>query len=350
MNFKNITILILFLLIFSLPAAAADSLTLDEAVKRAEAENMDLKLAEINFQKAEINMQNMELQNEFNYTAAQKLEINKNYLNTEKNYQDNKADIIKSVIRQYTNLWLIQKEIEAQELTTKAEERLYNEMQARFDLSQISKIDLLDQSNKYNNASNQLENLKDEFEQSLIEFKTDLNLEEQEFEIEELAEPEIWQITAEEALDKAFADSNAVKIAEFELELAEEKLQKSKIEASKSEQNIAELDLKAAEISLSKTKRDLKNNIIQAHLSLKQAEKNIELMKNNLDKAESQYQQTKRQFELGSITRTALLQYEASMVNSEYQLKKSYLNYYLAEEELADLLNLEPGVTINAQQ
>ncbi|TDO71323.1 outer membrane efflux protein [Halanaerobium saccharolyticum] len=350
MNFKKIGIIFLLLIIISLPAAAAELLSLEEAMERAKSENMDLKLTEISYQKSEINLKKLELQNKFNYTETQSLEINKNYLSSQKNYQDSKAEIIKSVIQQYTNLWLLQKEIEAQELTTRAEERLYNEMQARFELAQLSRIDLLDQLNQYNNASNELENLKDNYEQSLIKFKTALNLENKEIDIEELAEPEIWEITEEEALEKGIAESNTIKIAELNLELAKKEFQKNKIESSSSEQKIAELELQAAEISLEKAEEDLENEIIKAHLSLQQAEKNIELMENNLERSESQYQQTKRQFELGSVTQTALLQYEASLVNSEYQLKNAYLNYYLAQEELADLLNLEPGVTINEQK
>ncbi|RAK04112.1 outer membrane efflux protein [Halanaerobium saccharolyticum] len=350
MNFKKIGIIFLLLTVITFPAAAAEVLTLEEAMERAETENMDLKLTKIDYQKSKINLKNLELQNEFNYTETQSIEINKNYLDSQKNYQDSKAEIIKSVIQQYTNLWLLQKEIEAQELTTRAEERLYNEMQARFELAQISKIDLLDQSNQYNDASNELENLRDNYEQSLIEFKTALNLENQEIEIKELAAPEIWEITEEEALEKGIAESNTIKIAELGLELAKKEFQKNKIEASSSEQKTAELDLQAAEISLEKAEKDLENEIIKAHLSLQQAEKNIELMKNNLEKAESQYQQTRRQFDLGSVTQTALLQYEASLVSSEYQLKNAHLNYYLAKEDLADLLNMEPGVTINEQK
>ncbi|MFN2341229.1 MAG: TolC family protein [Halanaerobium sp.] len=350
MNYKKIGILLLLLLLISLPAAALEVLSLEAAIERARTENLDLKLAEINYQKAEIDLENMELQNQFNYTETQKLEINKNYLNTKKNLEDSEAGIIKAIIQQYTNLWLIEKEIEAQELTTRAEERLYNEMQARFDLSQISKLDLLEQLNTYNSSRNKLENLKNNYEQSLIEFKTALDLRNQDIEIKELMEPEIWEISEAESIEKGLAASVDLKIAELDFELAQKKLERNKIEASSSEQKKAELDLKAAEISEEKSREELKNNIIKAHLSLKQAEKNIELMENNLEKAESQYQQTKRQFELGSVTQTALLQYDASLVNSEYQLKDAYLNYYLAKEELADLLNMEPGVTINEQK
>lgn len=126
-------------------------------------------------------------------------------------------------------------------------------MQARFEMSQISRLDLLDQSNKYNNASNQLENLKDNYEQSFIEFKSSLNMEDENIEIEGLVEPEIWEITEAEALERAFARSNALKIAELDFKLSESQFEKNKIDASSSEQKVAELDLKAAEISLKKS-------------------------------------------------------------------------------------------------
>lgn len=349
MTLKKYSILLLLLLIvFSAPISAAEFLSLEQALKVAENENLDLKLAEIEYQKAEINQKNLELQNKYNFTEINKLEINRNYLTTKKRYQDSRANIIKSIIQQYTNLWLTEKQIEAQELTTEAEKRLYNEMQARFELSQISRLDLLDHSNTYNEAKNELENLKNNYQQSLLEFKTALNMEQKEIELEELTAPEIWEITEAEAVKKGLENSSALKIAEIDYKMAEKEYEKNTINASDSEQQTAELDLKSAELSLAKTKEDLKNSISKAHLKLKQAEKNIDLRKDNLKRAETQYNQVKRQYELGSVNKTTVLQYQASLVNSEYQYKNSYLNYYLAKEELADLLNMEPGVTINA--
>jgi hypothetical protein len=348
MSLKNAGILLLLIFILSVPVQAADILSLEEALKIAEDENLKLKMAEIEYQKAEINQKNMELQNKYNFTEINKLEINKNYLSAEKRYQDSRANIIKSIIQQYTNLWLTEKQIEAQELKTEAEKRLYNEMEARYELSQISRLDLLDQSNTYNQAQNDLENLRDNYQQSLLEFKTALNLNQKEFEIEELSAPESWVITEREAVKQGMENSNAIKIATIDFELAEKEFNKNMINASAAEQKIAELNQKSAELSLQETKENLENSIIKAHLKLKQAEKNIDLSRDNLERAEAQFNQVKRQFELGSVTKTTVLQYQASLANSEYQLKNSYLNYYLAKEELADLLNMEPGVTINA--
>lgn len=349
MNFRKTAIVFLLFVLFSVPVGAQEVLSLEDAVQRAEKENMDLKLAEISYQKAEIEMENLKLQNKFNYTEPQKIEINKNYLSSLKNLQDSRSNIIKSIIRQYTNLWLNQKEIEAQRLSTRAEERLYNEMLARFDLAQISKLDLVEQLNSFNSSSNQLENLKDNYEQNLLEFKTAINLEDAEIEIKEISEPALWQIEKDEAIEKGISESKEIKIAELELQLAENRMERSRVESASAAQKTAVLDLEAAEINLQKTKDEVETGILKAHLNLKQAEKNIALMKGNLERAETQYQQTKREFELGSVTRTALLQYESSLSNSEYQLKNAYLNYYLAKEELADLLNMEPGVTIYEQ-
>jgi outer membrane protein TolC len=350
MNFKKVSIIILIIFIFALPLQAAEALTLAEAIDIAKNENFNLKLAEINYQKAKINQQALELQNKYNYTETQKLEINKNYLSSEKNYQDSEANVIKSIISQYTGLWLKQKEIEAQRLTTKAEERLYNEMQARFELAQISQLDLLDQSNNYKQANNSLENLQDNYQLSLVEFKTDLNLGDEKIKINELAEPKLWTISEEEAIEKALKNSYSIKIAEIDYQLAKEQYNKNKIDSAQAQQRTAAMDLKAAEITLAKTKKELINSVIKAYLTLTQAEKNINLMKDNLKKSQTQYNQIKRQFELGSVTQTTVLQYESTLLDSQYQLKNAYLNYYLAKENLADLLNMQPGVTINVQE
>lgn len=350
MNFKKTILIIVILVLFTIPAVGLENLSLERAMKIAEKENLNLKLSEIEYQKAKINLENLKLKNKYNYTAVQELNITKNYLNSEKTYKSNRRDIIKSVISQYTNLWLLQKQIEAQKLNTKAEKRLFNEMEARFELSQISRIDLLEQSNSYDDADNKLKNLKDNYQQSLLEFKRSLNLETENFEIKELEKPEIWNITKKEALQKGLKNSNSLKIAEINYKLLEKELNKKEITSAASEVELAELSRKTAEINLEKSEEDLRNKIVKFHLALKQANKKIDLMKDKLEKTKRQYQQTKRQFELGSLTKTTLLQYEASLLNSEYQLKNAYLNYYLAKEDLADSLNLEPGVTINVQK
>lgn len=342
------SILLLLLIIFSAPISAAEILTLEKALNIAENENLNLEMTEIEYKKAEINLKNLELQNKYNFTEVNKLQINRNYRSAEKNYQDSRANIIMSIIQQYTNLWLAEKQIEAQELTAEAEKRLYNEMQARYELSQISRLDLLDQSNAYNQAQNELENLKDNYQQSLLEFKTALNLKDSQFEVEELSAPTIWKIKEAEAIKRGLENSSALKIAQIDFELAKKEYNKKLITASESEKRLAELDLKSAEISFEQTEEDLKNSIIKAHLKLKQAEKNISLSRDNLESAETQFNQVQRQFELGSLTKTTVLKYQATLVNSEYQLKNSYLNYNLAKEELADLLNMEPGVIISA--
>jgi outer membrane protein TolC len=344
---KNILILLLtvFILFFSLTVFAEEiELNLTEALQLAEENNNSLLNAELTLRKSELNYKKAKSQNKLNQHLSKEILAEQNYLSAEKIYEDKRAEIIKDIINKYLTIISNKKEIQSQELTLMAEKRLYNEFEKRFELSEVNRVELLEQRNTFRDAEMRLQTLKDDLEQHLNDFKNMLKLDSLKFELSEVPEIDFWEISQPEALKIGFDNSKEIKIKKLDIRLAEINNEVEEIEAAEIDKKIASISIKEAEIALEDTKDSLENRIISSQLNLVQLENKIELEEQRLENHKREYNRVKREYELGSANLTALLQYEASYYNQQFNYHNTLLNYYLAVEELADILNLKPGV------
>jgi len=351
MDTKKVVIFFMIFIFLTAPQLMAEELRLDlkESIGLAEERNNALKTAELSLKKAELNYQKMKAENRLNKHQSQELEAEKSFISAQKNYSDSRADIIKEIITQYLTLLLNQKEIKAQELTAAAEERLYSEMQRRYELADINRIDLLEQQTEFRDEEMKLETLQDNYQQNLTDFKNNLKLEDKTLNLEEIKSVSSWDIAEDKAVADAFNNSFDLKTAEIDIKLAKTNKKLKNIDSAEIDIQIAEINLAQAEIKKEDIKDNLKKQVKSVYLELKQKKSRIILEKERLNKTESEFKQVKREFELGSTARTAVIQYEAEFFRQQYQYQNAVLNYCLATEDLADLLNLEPGVIINAE-
>jgi outer membrane protein TolC len=340
--------LILLLILISNSTLYADKVEVEldifEAIELAEENNNSLLKAELIQKKAELNYKKAQSQNKLNHYLSEEILAEKNYLSAENNYENRRAEIIKDLINQYFTIILDKKEIQSQELILKAEERLYKEMEKRFELSEVNRIDLLEQKNSFRDAEIKLEVLNDKLEQDLINLKNLLKLDNINFELVEVPKIDFWKITQKEALETGFVNSKELKTYILDIKLAEINNKVEQIEAAEIDKKIAALAITEAELALKEKKDNLESNIISAQLNLLQLENRIELEKQRLENNKNDYNRVKREYELGSASLTALYKYEASYYNQEFNYQNTLLDYYLAVEELADILNLKPGV------
>ncbi len=347
---KNILILILtvFILFFSSAVFAEEiELNLSETLELAEENNNSLLNAELALKKSELNYKKAKSQNKLNQYLSQEILAEKDFISAEKNYEDKRAEVVKDIINKYLTIISNEKEIESQELTVIAEKRLYNEFEKRFELSEVNRVELLEQRNIFRDAEMRLQTLKDELEQHLNDFKNMLKLDSLKFELSEFPEINFWEISQQEALKIGFENNNEIKIKKLDIRLAEINNEVEEIEAAEIDKKIAALSIQEAEIALEETEDSLESRIVSAQLNLVQLEKRSELEKQRLENYEREYNRVKREYQLGSADLTALLQYEASYYNQQFNYHNTILNYYLAAEELADILNLKPGVILN---
>jgi len=342
---KVFIILIVFIIFLSSSLAAEEmGLNLNEVLTLAEKNNNSLLKAEIEFEKAKLNYNKAKSQNKSNQHLSKEILAEKDLINAEKNYEDKRAELIKDIINKYLTIISNKKEIQSQESALMAEERLYKELEKRFELSEVNRVELLEQRNTFRDAEMRLQTLEDELEQNLNDFKNMLNLDSLKFELNVIPEIDFWEISQEEALEIGFKNSKEIKMQKLNIKLAEINNEVEEVEAAEIDKKIASLAVKEAEIALEETEDILESRIISSQLNLLQLENRIELEEQRLENYKKEYERIKREYQLGSADLTDLLQYEASYYKQEFNYQNTILNYYLAAEELADILNLRPGV------
>ncbi|QTL98746.1 hypothetical protein GM661_12605 [Iocasia frigidifontis] len=346
---KNIFICLIALIITATISVMAhgnkiERMNLQKAVEIVLIENLELKTAEYNYEKARLEYKKAVANNLTEQSRYNELEAEYDLEEAEKEYKDTRDSVIGTTIQQYIDVWLNKLNIKVKEKTVAAEKRLLEQYQAQHKIGDISSIDLLDQSNTYNDACFELEKIKDKYTQSLRQFKMTLGLEGSEFKIEALEKPEVWDINEETAIETALENSLELQLSKKEEELAEIDEKRAGISSSALDIKIKGL---AAKISHLGTE-DIKDNIItstqESYFEFKQAVKDIELKKERLAKDKEEYGLIKKQYDAGISTRTDVLQYEASILETEYNYKEAIANYYLTEHDLLEALCLETGV------
>jgi len=237
-------------------------------------------------------------------------------------------------------------EKKAEKLKLEVEARLLAEMEKRFQLKDINRRELTEQQNDYREKQIIVEDLENNYQLQKLNFKNELGLQ-NEIELESVKEINYWNIKETQILKSAFDNSFLLKIAESETKLAEIENKVSNIDAAEIDQKIAEISIEKAEKNYENEKEELENQIKAEYLTLTQAEAKIEVQKERKDRAENVYQQSLKEYDLGIITKTAVLETEAAFLTQKYQYLNSILDYYQAAEELAQTAGLEAGVILN---
>ncbi|KXS49925.1 Outer membrane efflux protein [Halanaerobium congolense] len=343
---KQIIILFILAILFISPLSEAADLSLTDAVKLAEKNNKDLKIAEFEQQISELELIKTRAENNAAEINSESLKAEIRFFNNSENYRSKKSNIIKSVINDYLRLLSLAEEKKAEKLKLEVEARLLAEMEKRFQLKDINRRELTEQQNDYREKQIIVEDLENNYQLQKLNFKNELGLQ-NEIELESVKEINYWNIKETQILKSAFDNSFLLKIAESETKLAEIENKVSNIDAAEIDQKIAEISIEKAEKNYENEKEELENQIKAEYLTLTQAEAKIEVQKERKDRAENVYQQSLKEYDLGIITKTAVLETEAAFLTQKYQYLNSILDYYQAAEELAQTAGLEAGVILN---
>lgn len=332
------------LLIFSttLVGAAAKNINLESAVDMALENNLDLKEAKISLEKSKLEYEKSKANNLTTQSDYNKLSAEYSLKNARNSYQNTYDSLVKNVIKQYNSLWLAKYNLQIQEKRKKLEEKLLDESEAKFEIGDIGNISLLEQKNSYRDALYNFRSSKDNYDQSLREFRTTLGLADKgELEFSDLKKPKVWKINKEEVVEASLENSLNLKLKEMNLKLARLDKKRSEISSSEIDKKIAAKSLEKAEISKKRTKSDLENNSILAYHDYQQSIEEIKLKESNFEKAKEDYRLKKEQYNEGLLTRSELLNYEISMMQAEYDYLSAITNYYNKKIALQQQMNVE---------
>lgn len=338
---------ILFLVIFfiisgALFAAETKEINLSQAINLALENNLNLKIANLDLENAQIDYQKTKADNLLTESRYIELQGDLGLLQAKDNYNQIRNEVIIDVVQKYLQLNQAKKNITAKNKETELERNLLEEVKAQVKAGHKGNLDLLQQENKYNNAVFDLEKANDDYHQSFRELKVELGLnneEGEEFNLVEVDYPKVWQIDEEEALKKAIENSFILELRKRQIELAKVDLERAEVAVS------PELDLRKlknnielANLNFNKTQKELANSIRKQFYAYKQTINSLDLSRQNLNKAQENNSIIIDQVKAGLKTKNDLLSVEISLLQADYNLNSAILNYYTAKLTMQKLI------------
>ena len=339
----TILFLVLFFLFSSgLLAAETKETTLSQAINLALENNLNLKIANLDLENAQIDYEKTKANNLLTESRYIQLQGDLGLLQAKDNYTQTRNQVIIDVVQKYLQLNQAKKNITTKSKEAELEKNLLEEVKAQVRAGHKGSLDLLRQENKHNNAFFDLEKANDDYHQSFGEFKLELGLsnqEEEEFNLIEVDYPKVWQIDEEEALKKAIENSFILELWKRQIELAKVDLERAEVAAS------PELDLRKlrnnielANLNFSKTQKELANSIRKQFYAYKQSINSLDLSQQNLNQAQENNSIIIDQVKAGLKTKNDLLSAEISLLQAEYNLNSVILNYYTTKLTMQKLI------------
>ena len=331
---KGTILFLIILFIFSggLFAAEPEEINLSQAINLALENNLNLKIANLDLENAQIDYQKTKANNLLTESRYIELQGDLGLLQAKDNYTQTRNQVIIDVVQKYLQLNQAEKNITTKSKEAELEKNLLEEAKAQVKAGHKGNLDLLRQENKYNNAVFDLEKANDDYHQSFREFKLELginNQEGEEFNLVEVGYPKVWEIDEEEALKKAIENSFILELRKRQIELAKVDLERAEAAAS------PELDLRKlrnnielANLNSTQTQKELANSIRKQFYAYKQSINGLDLSQQNLNQAQENNSIVIDQVKAGLKTKNDLLLAEISLAQAEYNSNSAILNYY----------------------
>lgn len=312
------------------------------AVNSALTNNLNLKIANLDLENAQIDYEKTKAGNLLTKSRYIQLQGDLGLLQAKDNYTQTRNQVIIDVVQKYLQLNQAKKNISVTSKKVELEKKLLEEIKVQVQSGYIGNLDLLQQENKYQNAVFNLEKANDDYYQSFREFKSEFGLanqSEEEFILSVIDFPKAWEISEEEALKKARENSFALELSKRQIELGEVDLERAEVVASpkldlqKLKNNVA-----LANLNYDKTQKELNNSISKQFYLYKQAINNLNLSKQNLNQAQENNSIIVEQVNAGFKTKSDLLSAEISLLQADYDLESAILNYYSSKLTLQQLM------------
>lgn len=345
-----VLIIIFISMSFSIIAGEIISVDLNTAVNNALENDLDFKIATINFEKAELEYEKKKANYLLQQSRYNELEMESSYNSAKNIYRNSKNQLINSVITGYTGLWLADLDLQIKNINFQLEEIRLEEAEAQYQIGDIGSIDLLDRENSYKDAQFNLEIANDDYQQDIKEFAIKLNLEGKELELASISYSENWQMSEEELINAILENSFDLRSKKDQITLAEIDLERACVSSPELDRKAIKKNLEIAKLELEKNREELIKDTQQSFYQFKRAVKRIELNEERLKGAEEKYKLREEQYMAGLITRIEVLEYEASMLQARYNYLSAVADYYLQKQILRQNMGLGAEVLLDNEK
>ena len=349
---KTFIFLILFALIFSTFYVNAEEMKVlrpSEAIDLALNNNLDLQIAEINLENAEIDYEKQKaegLESKYNELQAE-LQIDQ----ARQNYETEKNSIIISVVENYLTILEEEENLQIQQKQKELQERSLEVTRSQYESGYVGRLDFVEAEHNYENLLLDLEYSRRELEQTKRDFKELLGLSnEKEIELLAIEIPEPLELEQAEVVEKIIDNSFGLEVDHRQLELTELDLERAEITGvSPLELKERQNQLKLAELELEKNQREIIVNAEKEYHDFQQLIDRLEMSEKGLEQEKENYEITQRQYEAGIKTENDLLEAEIELLTEENNHYGMIINYLIGELNLRQQMGHDLGAVYDDQ-
>ena len=345
----RVWIVVVMLLLLATSMVAAEEvrqLSFDQAVELMSANNIALKIAEMNLEIAEIDYQKAVASNLMSGSQQTQMQAEHSLERAKNSYNTSKRNNYLDVFRAYTNCLSAERTLQVREYELTIAEHDYAVIQEKVRIGDAGRLDDLQEMNRVesarrnkNTASQTLAENRRVLQRLLgIEDATGVQLS------ADFQAPE-FDLTLEESIELGLANSFNLWDLESSLDLQGRQLATAKIDGTAPiDLRRSELNTAISKLNLEQEKDSIVENITSQFDALDDSLIRYESAKRDWEIASETYEIYRRQEEIGLITAMQLLQQEISMLNSKSSLEDALVSYIISCIQLHHVLGLEGSI------
>ncbi|AGB41308.1 outer membrane protein [Halobacteroides halobius DSM 5150] len=311
--------------------------------------NTNLKIAKLKLDNAKVEFQKSKLNNLATQSQCSKMQANITLLQARNQYYKTQSQLVKKLITKYSKVLLAKQNLAIKQKRYKLEQIRLNKTKAQVDKGYKNNLALIKQINKFQTAKFDLEQAKNNYQTTLRELKFMINqIKKLAIKFKNLKAPQIWQIAKKEVLKIGTANSINLKIQQKNIKLAQQELKKAqqvltpKLDLKKLKNN-----LQIAKLKKDKLKQSLKNSLYTNYYQFKQAIKQLNLRRKDLNQIKKNYNLVDKKAAQGLVSPEEVLASKVQLLQTKYDYQSAVINYYSQELALKTVMRLEVEGLIN---
>jgi|GEM_PF-2176168 len=307
-------------------------ITLADAVRMALENDLTAKIAELNYETAQINYQKNVATNLLTNSVVDALTAESNLKSAQISFENQQASIISSTVSTYFDVLADEITVAIRRAQLRIAELNLESTLRRANLGTASQLDVLDAQANAETSRLSLEGAESNFRQRKENLAASLGLSSPDAVV---LDPEVeapnGDLSLEEGIAAALERNTNILSARTNLEVARMNLERAIADG------VAPLDLKLAEIAVERAKLELeqalrsaRNSVISAYQAMTTAADSWRVQASRLAAAERRYEVIMQQYRAGLRTETDQISAEVTLAQARLDYLNSLASYYEA--------------------
>lgn len=363
MKYRNIMIIIFLLftgmMIFSFSASAEQEtaeqeiveLIPSETIERALEHSIDLKIARLELENAEIEYEKTQAEELSTQSRYDELQAELQMDQARESFQGQKRGTIISITEMYLEILTSREEIEILEKQKQLQKRQLEVTEAQYEAGYTGRMSLAGAEHAYENAQIELEYSRRELEHKIQEFRDEICLiDDVDFKLAEVEQPAVMDYSREETVNMILENDFSLEVDQRQVELNEVSLERARVSGvSRLDEKQLENNLELANLNLEQNTRRIKNQARSQFNSFQRTAEQMRMSEKSLEQEQENFKITEEQYRAGTRTENELLSAEIDLLEAENRLNGAIINYLISELNLMQSMGLDLGRVYDEQ-